>query len=149
MDDENKVQAYLELYKAQMEHFNNTRDFEWRINLALWSAILVITGFLVGKVTIDSSSLWIFAAIFLWHFIWMIQIQKTEDTDEHVMRAYRQHIEELAAWKVPPPEKGEWFLRFRWLPSGGFWWVVYETLATGVLLVLAWWALTTVPVSRP
>jgi hypothetical protein len=147
MNDDEKVTTYLELYKIQMQRFNSTRDFEWKINIALWSSIIVATGFLVGKITVTVTSILVFLTIYLWHFLWMVQIQKHEDYDEHVMTEYQQQIEKLVGWKIPQPGSKVWFTRLPLIVSGGFWWVICETSATALLLVVAWLVLNNVPVS--
>jgi hypothetical protein len=37
-----KLDAYLSLYKAQMEHFRNTVQTEWRVSFAAWALLAAL-----------------------------------------------------------------------------------------------------------
>lgn len=39
MTDKEKADCLLELHKAQLEHFMQTRDIEMKVDIALWTLI--------------------------------------------------------------------------------------------------------------
>ncbi len=41
MSNNDKAQHYLELAKLQMDHLRQTREIEFKVNLALWTAIVL------------------------------------------------------------------------------------------------------------
>ena len=53
MTKKEKADILVELSKIQIERFNKTRDIEFRINYALWAAIIAAGYFLYGKVQLD------------------------------------------------------------------------------------------------
>lgn len=39
MDDKERVQAYISLYKQQMERYTKTQDIEWKGNFGIWTLL--------------------------------------------------------------------------------------------------------------
>ena len=49
MTDKEKADCLIELHKAQMDHFKQTRDIEIKVNLAYWTLIVVAGVFLYDR----------------------------------------------------------------------------------------------------
>jgi hypothetical protein len=138
MTDKEKADCLIELHKAQLQHLMQTRDIEFKVNVALWALIAGSGSFLYGKLHLNGWCHWVFysacaLAIYLGHiFLWMVPIQQSTDTDNHYVNQYRSRVEALAGSTFPESPKCK--LPTKWRRSG--WrWVVAETGITLILLV--------------
>jgi hypothetical protein len=90
------LDAFLTLYKQQMEHFRHTQQLEWRANFGIWTllagAIYIVNkevvqipyrGWLIALVPIL-----LFAAALL-HVLWLLKVHRSEDNDRRFWRRYR------------------------------------------------------------
>ncbi len=89
-----RAQLYRELHRDFIDRFNKTRDIEWIINAALWTAIIFVGYGLYGHVSTGSIPWWLFFVLppvaWLVHFgLWMFAIQTEEDIDQHRAEGYR------------------------------------------------------------
>lgn len=144
MSPNEKAECYLKLMEIQATHFKQTRDLEFKVNLALWSAIVVSGGFLFGKVHLNSGgSKMAFIAVALLLFVahlalWMIPIQNSEDTDDHFIREYGRRVEALLKASVPSvgakSPKWVWRSNSR-LRKHGWSWILFESGITALLLL--------------
>ncbi|MFA6165179.1 MAG: hypothetical protein WC700_01050 [Gemmatimonadaceae bacterium] len=145
------------LARQRLEHFKQTREIEFKVNLALWTAIVLAggtlyrSGFRLGatsevKVFVGAAAvLWISHAIF-----WMIPIQYSEDTDSAFIREYRKKITAACGFPEGVPEPAFWnkpFWRaYRRLRESGWSWIVAETGVTLILCLLVGLVLKFAPV---
>ena len=129
MNDKEKADALLGLINGRMSHFRQTRDIELKVNLSLWTVIVVAGHFLHGKVPLHGLG-WIgfglvTALVVLSHlFFWMRPIQRSEDTDAHFIALYRAEVEKLIGVNFGLPET----------KTPGWLWIAFEVGITAVLL---------------
>ena len=145
MEEKEKADALLRLLNGQLDHLKQTREIEFKVNIALWTAIVVGGGFLYGKVRLDTCShLVVYAVvaliILIVHFVfWLLPVWNSEATDNHFILQYRHQVENLCAFKPnEPPEKLP-----RWI--SGFWWALFEAGMTLALLVAVGFVLAVDP----
>ena len=126
MENKPKAESLIELCKIQMEHFKQTRSIEFKVNLALWTLIVLIGRFLYEYVNFTCCS-WISYVIIailisLGHFYcWMKPIQKSENRDLEFIYSCRKAI-------APLHEPSNNDSRNRW---------IYSEVAITVLLLIA------------
>jgi hypothetical protein len=155
MTDKEKADCLIELHRVQMDHFRQTRDIEFKVNLALWTAILLVGYFLYTQPQITKISwlvYWCISGLLIaGHlFLWQMPIQNSEDTDDHFINKYRSIVEELTEAHISkPPEKSPKWL---WWPQKKFrkhgWsWIIFEVSITAILLVCLWLVLSSKPTS--
>ena len=89
-----------------MSHFAQTRAIELKVNLALWSGIVVAAGSLYHsglrlrsgpemlEYTLVATLLWLVHMA-----LWMVPIQYSQETDNHFIIAYRAQIERRSGIK--------------------------------------------------
>lgn len=139
MTNKEKADCLIELHKVQLEHFMQTRDIEFKVNIALWTLIALSGSFLYGKLNLTGCQWWIYGifalVIYLGHmFLWIMPIQKSADTDDYYINLYRSKVEALVEITLPKPTlKCKLLTRLR---LGGWSWILAETGITLILLVL-------------
>lgn len=112
--DKEKATICLELYKAHTDRFKDTRQIQWKVNLAFWTFILVSSAFLYGKYQIDNCVGIIALIIFtLLHFFWCLYIQISLEHHKNIANAYRAKLDTYidGADVTPTTRK----FRLRWL----------------------------------
>ena len=145
MTDKEKADCLLELHKTQLSHFAQTRDIEFRVNIALWTLIAAGGSFLYGKVHLETDlSYLIFTivslGIYFGHlFLWMMPIQNSEDIDDYFINQYRSNIEKLVGVSIERSFELRrprilWALT-KTLRKDGWSWILAETGITLVLLI--------------
>jgi hypothetical protein len=121
-----------------------TREIEFKVNLSLWTLIALAGYMFYGKVHINSyPSLFLYfiiaASIYCMHiFLWMMPIQKSEDTDDHFIREYRTNVEQLINVSINRPEAriGYAWAKVDKLRKDGWSWIIAETGITLFLLIV-------------
>ena len=103
MDAQEQANILVELHKSHMEHFNKTRDLEFKVNIALWTLIAVGGYFLkesfpekeltpsqsISLLVVYISSV---VGFYLIHKRWMNLVQKSEDIEKNRMIKERSLI---------------------------------------------------------
>ena len=136
----------IELHKSQLDHFKQTREIEFKVNLALWTLIAVSGSFLSGKVHLSDASSWLIfgitaLSVYLGHmFLWMMPIQNSEDTDDYFINKYRNEVEKIVGVSIAKSSTAK-KPEFLWkmvtgLRKNGWSWILAETGITLVLLVM-------------
>lgn len=126
--DDIKVSYFLDLIKLKMEHFKQTREIEFKVNIAAWT-LIVATYYTFSNLQIDCKpccivlGMLIFAII---HIMWMCLIQQSETKDLESVYYFRTKIEELINFKDDKNEK----------PSLGIIWLLVECGFTIFLLII-------------
>jgi hypothetical protein len=144
MTDKQKADCLIALHDTQMDHFRQTREIEFKVNLALWAAIVLSGKFLQGQVYLDNFSSWLFflffaAIVTVVHLLcWMMPIQRSEDLDNHFIMCYRKEVERLVGTKFPRLEDRQ--PRCLWgivdtLRPYGWSWIIFEVAITLFLLI--------------
>ncbi len=134
MTDNERAAHLAELLERQLDHFKQTRDIEFKVNLAFWTAIVATGAFLYRDgLRITSACgvlLYLLIAVLVWlaHLLlWMVPIQYSEETDDHFVREYREQIEALCAF-IPKQRQLGWFWsRFEQSRKCGLSWILAET----------------------
>jgi len=136
MTDNKKAEFYLEVAKMHMDHLRQTRDIEFKVNLALWTGIVLAGYFLYGEVPLDdhhSRLLYgLMASLILFGHVvcWMMPVQHSQDRDNDFLKKYQK----LAVGHISiPPVKGLWRV-IAWLRKDGWSWVLFEGGFTFILL---------------
>ena len=78
----NEKDMLIEAYRIQVERWNKRRDIEWRVALTFWSAIVIITFGIAGKIQPSACVMVpIYAVLFVlyWHWIRCLWIRNAED----------------------------------------------------------------------
>lgn len=148
MDDHEKVQSFLELYKVQWGRYDKRRDFEWKVTLGLWTGIAAATGFLAGKVQMTELHLVIVIYGLIWvvyTFVWTAYgWRKNEEDKEYALGYLRKaelllgHIKEDRNFREP----GYWDFLSNWSRLS-------QVLTSAFLVILSLCVLTIVPVAEP
>ena len=132
MGDKEKAECLIELCKIQLYHFRQTRNIEFKINLALWTLIVLGGGNLFyGNVKLDNCckfvSYIVFASVIvLAHFFfWMRPIQNSELRDLRFTYQCRSKIKNLIGDQSNNSQNN----------GTGEKWIYFEVAITFLLLV--------------
>lgn len=143
MNDEEKTKTYIELYRIQLERFDKRRDIEWKVTMGLWTGIVVLTGFLAGKVQLNVSDLWIYALVWgVFSVLWTSSNRFANRRDMNFALVYLNRIEMLVGHT---DKTVEFDMPRRWdfLLDGSR---VSQILATAAIMFLSWYFLNIIPV---
>lgn len=125
MEDKDRAQVLVELYKVQMSRFQSTQKTQWTLNTLLWAA-------LVGSTTISFSSevedaidsqieyVYICFAIYC---TCIILIQFSLNHDKKLISKYRRQIEAHAEVQSFQSKRD-----FNWIKS--WLWIIIQCLLT-------------------
>ncbi len=152
MTDNEKAGHLVVLLEHQLDHFKQTREIEFKVNLAFWTAIAVTGAFLYREGLRLSSccdtivySLVAFLVWFAHVILWMVPIQYSEDTDDHFINQYRWQVESLCGFSPKQRDPGWFWSGYKQIRTGGVSWVLAETWVTLFLLIAlgfvlgTWW----------
>lgn len=103
-----ELDVIMDLYKSHTDLFDKRRALEWRVTIGLWVGIIVITGFLFGKVNIEPvlKSFWfdipvvvkilIISGAFAltYHFLWLKGTFLANEKDKRWSYFYKGLIHE-------------------------------------------------------
>jgi len=134
MNETEKSQAYVELFKAHLDKFNKTRDIQWKLNIALWTLIGAAGGFLYEKYTPSLLEGIVILIVFsVGHFFfWAQPIQTSLEQDKQLFSKYRNELEKMAGEKDPTPVA---------YASSKFKWPLITSALTILLFSLVLWIL--------
>ena len=111
-EEKNRIDAIELLRKAQWESFDKRRSYEWKIGIALWTAIasfIVIT--IKSKITYNIRSLEliiasiIFVIIIIIHAFWIWDLRRANKLDKDIAIFFRDTIMEKITISFPVPIK--------------------------------------------
>ena len=115
MSEKDKADCLIELHKELLGKYKQTRDIEFRINIALWT-LIIIAGYSLKEIELTTltklvvfSFLYLLVTIFLSyaHFkFWLFPIQRSEYIDDYYIKKYRYNIE-LLTNKIIIKDPGE------------------------------------------
>ena len=131
---EKKLDAYLSLYKAQMEHFRNTVQTEWRVTFAAWTLLVVLIYAAADKGIRLPDLAWTVFVLPVLHIVWLYLIQGSEDVDKSLWVSYRRKALDLLGH---PAASGldSWTKRPVWKHLI---WILLEFGVTLLLAIVAW-----------
>jgi hypothetical protein len=91
INEAQRVEALLDLYKHQMEQFRNTRELEWKANLAIWT-LLAGAVYVLPKEPVHIShcvaAVALISAIVV-HAFWLRKVHDSEAYDKVLWSRYR------------------------------------------------------------
>jgi hypothetical protein len=100
------LNALLALRKQSLEAFDKRRSYEWKISLALWSGIGLMTGFLYPnrESLAATTPQWLITVIFatvvlVYGFVWAPEVARRQRDDLAQAEAYRRAAETLLTGK--------------------------------------------------
>lgn len=92
MDDKDRVEAYINLYKQQMERYKNTQNIEWKGNFGVWAllagAIYLASGKEGATVPLSVAAPVLLLVIAI-HLGWLISVHSSEEEDKKLWVQYR------------------------------------------------------------
>ena len=129
MSEREIADTALGIAEANSVSFNKRRDFEWMVNIALWSGMIVLTGFRLSSDSPDRFSvsgpvICIFvAAVWGLHLFWLKGIYQRNKVDKYYKHLYLRVAENL----IPKSqqelnEKDEGEVNKLKKEFGGWWW---------------------------
>jgi hypothetical protein len=149
MDDGERAECLIRLHEAQLKHQCQTRDIEFKVNLAIWTAIVLAGWFLYDKIALNDSvdrfyySLLSIAIVFAHIFLWMAPIQFSADKDDHYINMYRKTVETLINTNIPDfNSEGHFGQRLQQFRKSGVLWIFFEVGITAILLAIVGVALS-------
>lgn len=138
MEDKERVEAYISLYKQQMDRFSKTQDIEWKGNFGIW-ALLAGAIYLAAKEPINiplSVAGIVLIVLVLVHLGWLSAVHYSERCDKRFWVEYRRRTLDIIQ-----PNHGEPPFKYSWIREA--FWILLEagmTLILGGLLfaILIW-----------
>jgi hypothetical protein len=97
MNDSERVQALLDLYKQQMGQFQHTQDIEWKANFGIWTLLAVSIYVATTKSVRIHRGCLAFVALLIVvvvHTVWLLFVHSSELADKQLWSRYR--LEALA-----------------------------------------------------
>lgn len=89
-----RTDQLIEMYKIQIERWNKRRDIEWRFVLTFWSGVVIITGFLAGKIELPLWSWIIYLIVWLCYVrFWLYGLWSANDRDKREANNYKSEID--------------------------------------------------------
>lgn len=100
MTDNEKINYLVEMIKVKMEHFKQTRDIEFKVNIAAWTLIVIAYHPLSNLCNINTCCLIFGLFLFAFaHTSWMCLIDQSESKDLETVYNIRREIEEKSSFK--------------------------------------------------
>ena len=92
MDEDKRVQAFIDLYKQQMERFRQTQEMEWKANFGLWTLLAGAIYLAKEKIiAIPTCPAAFFLLLVLGvHFGWLHRIHASQQFDKKLWVRYRR-----------------------------------------------------------
>ena len=139
MDNQTRLQGFVELYKVQLERYDKRRDIEWKVTLSLLAGIAISTGFLLKEHrSLSWSHIWIYALVWLiFSFLWTHHVWSKNFKDMQQAQQYRNQIETLLDPAQPPYVPENPTLR-RFIGDRSR---ITQISATALFLFLSWYVL--------
>jgi hypothetical protein len=134
MDTSKKLDAYISLYKTQMEHFRNTVQIEWRVTFAAWTLLVALTYAVADKGIQLPGLAWTVLLVPILHTFWLCLIQGSEDVDKSLWVSYRRKALDILG--CPATNTDSWTKRPVWKHA------IWILLESGVTLLLSLVALS-------
>lgn len=97
MNENNKTNIYLKLFKVHVDKYNKTREIQWKVNFYFWAAVGAATSLLYGKFWPTNTQFFILSVVpsVMFYYLWILPISKSINTDREIYSKYRCRIESL------------------------------------------------------
>lgn len=92
MNEEQRVQGFLDLYKQQMQNRHYTQDIEWRANIGFWTLLAGANYFIVQHpIAISACCAFLICLVtVVMHGWWLLMIHRSEEADKGLWICYRR-----------------------------------------------------------
>jgi H+/Cl- antiporter ClcA len=127
----------IEVYKVQHEKFRQTKELQWKINLASWALIAIaitysdkLKGLSVFQIWFVSGVFWIAQMIFSWRTQLALEVDKK--ISKHILDTLNLNTNKDLNIVVNVNGKNK-KIEFQYT---GIWWLIFQALTTGILLGL-------------
>jgi hypothetical protein len=113
MNDKEKTDSLIELEKIRIDKYNHTRDLEFKVNIALWTLIVLVGYYYRNTLRIGTTTDLVFfilvaVVVVLGHFFfWLNPISKSERRDYSRALTFQKAAEKLIGTKNAPAERNE------------------------------------------
>jgi hypothetical protein len=101
MEDKDRINALIELQKIRTDKYNQTRDLEFKINIALWTLIVLIGYYYRNTFKIETlADMLIFTCVTVifvlaHYFLWLKPISMSEARDYSKALEFQTEIEKI------------------------------------------------------
>jgi hypothetical protein len=119
MTEAEKADALLRLMDMHSARFRQSRDLELKVNLAIWTALVVIGKFLSdARVKVDDWGtlfiyLFVSAVIVICHYrFWLKPVQASEECDSAFLSDSRKEIQALTGTSIKYPNLDQSWICF-------------------------------------
>ena len=120
MTESEKGDALLRMMDMHFAKFRQSRDLQTKVNLAIWTALVVAGGFLITQgVRLDNWVSWhifpfVSILVVYGHYrFWMLPIQRSIDRDSAFINACRKEVQSLVGISIDyPPLPQPWMMNF-------------------------------------
>jgi hypothetical protein len=134
VDEEKRVESFIDLYKQQMEHYHHTQDVEWKGNFGVWT--LLVGAIYLAKerfisVTLHCAVAILVAAVGV-HALWLCMVLRSEQTDKMLWVRYRGEALKLLRGAETQRDEQRWE-RGAWTLTA---WLVSEVGVTCLLCLV-------------
>jgi hypothetical protein len=135
MNEAQRVEALLALYKQQMEHFRHTQEIEWKANFGIWT-LLAGAIYIVTKEPVHISRGWAALAALIaatgLHACWLWRVHYSEISDKQLWTRYRAEALQLIRGNETLHEHETPWKRSHWHEAI---WLSVEIMVTALLCV--------------
>jgi hypothetical protein len=113
MEPKDNINGLIELVKVRVDKYKQTRELEFKVNIALWTLIVLIGRFCQDKVSMDTVTDWVFfivltLVIVLGHFFfWVKPISGSLARDSAKVLELQNEIENMISQQSEKPERDE------------------------------------------
>jgi hypothetical protein len=146
MTNNEQFQAWHDLSEHSYKEYNDRRELEWKINVAVWTLLSAVGYLLVSqKIHLGCRLVPLFAMVPL-HALWCIKIQRGEYREQQRADRYRIAAERILAGQGGAPGEEEpkplpqqrFFDRFK-----SYWWWLFITVGmtsfvAAAVVTIAW-----------
>jgi hypothetical protein len=134
------LDAYISLYKQQMDRFNNTQDVEWKANFGIWALLAGAIYFAAQKsVTVPKG--WVVLVLccaVVVHYVWLRLIHDSQQLDKDLFSLYRRRAAQILECEKEQEDllsRSKWY-RKPWVRVRELVWTCLEVGMTGLLCLL-------------
>jgi hypothetical protein len=113
MTDKEKTDSLIELEKIRIDKYNHTRDLEFKVNIALWTLIVLVGYYYRNTFRIGTTADLVFfillaIVVVLGHFFfWLNPVSESERRDYSRALSYQKEAEKHMGTEIAPDERNE------------------------------------------
>jgi hypothetical protein len=137
MEPKDKIAGLVELVKVRIDKYKQPRDLEFKVNIALWTLIVLIGRYCQDRISLDTTSDWVFFIILaliivLGHFFfWLKPISGSLAKDSAKALELQNEVENMISQRSDKPERDEQHTKKEYMK-----WNFFLAGITLILLVL-------------